>query len=79
MFNSINYAAIIAYGLLMIVLGYCIFKIEYIIRRATVIDIATQSLKENEQIVCKDAIVICDDNGEIAWYNVNRQTYVYKE
>lgn len=79
MFNNINYAAIIAYGLLMIVFGYCIFKIEYIIRRATVIDIATQSLKENEYIVCKDAIVVCDNNGEIAWYNVNRQTYIYKE
>lgn len=43
------------------------------------ISLAEENLKENEEIVCKDAIVVCDDKGEMAWYDTNRTVYVYKE
>lgn len=64
---------LIIYGILMMVSGYCIFKIEYRLRKWSIINLIEDNLKHDESIVCEDAIVVCDSNGEFAWYDANNE------
>lgn len=57
----------------MMVSGYCIFKIEYRLRKWSIINLIEDNLKHDESIVCEDAIVVCDSNGEFAWYDANNE------
>lgn len=66
---------IILYGILMIVSGYCIFKIEYVLNKMSLIHKIEDTLKSNEEIVCENAIVVCDSNGELAWFDTDKELF----